>query len=375
MRKIIIPVFTLVLLFGCAGLKRKVVKKIDITIDSPFFKNQFTGFLVVDPISRDTLYNYNSDKYFTPASNTKIFTLYTALNTLPQHIPALKYIEQNDTLYFEGTGDPSFLHHYLKDSTAYHFLKNQSNLALYTNNFLDAEMGPGWAWNDFQWYYSPERSAFPVYGNTAMINDAPEWKVSPTYFTDSVITVKNSWNREKNKNIFYYDREARDTLEIPFNTDVNTLKGILEYSLEKPVTITNKMPEVPKKILYGIHADSLYVRLMQESDNFIAEQLLILASGALTDTLNTKNARRFMLENHLKNLPQEPRWVDGSGLSRYNLFTPQSMVHVLYKLYGQLPKERLYTIFPAGGVSGTLKNWYPGNPEPYIYAKTGTLSN
>ncbi|ASV31767.1 D-alanyl-D-alanine carboxypeptidase [Maribacter cobaltidurans] len=375
MKKTIIPLLLIFLLFSCASLKRKTIKKIDVTLNSSFYRNQFTGFLVIDPISRDTLYNYHSDKYFTPASNTKIFTLYTALKTLPDHIPTLRYTEQNDTLYFEGTGDPSFLHHYLKDSTGFNFLKNRDNLAFYNGNFMDTEWGPGWSWDDFQWYYSPERNAFPVYGNTVMIYDTPEWNISPSYFMDSVNTIRNEWNRERNKNLFYFDKGTKDTLEIPFKSNRNTIKNILETSLNKPITLAKKMPEGPKKTLYGIHADSLYVRLMHESDNFIAEQLLILASGELTDTLNTSNAQRYILENDLKNLPQEPRWVDGSGLSRYNLFTPQSMVYVLNQLYKEVPQERLFSIFPAGGVSGTVESWYGGIEEPYIFAKSGSLSN
>ena len=375
MKKYILLAIIVCLVISCTGIKLKTKKRISRTLNTPLFENQFTGFLVVDPISKDTLYNYNSDKYFTPASNTKIFTLYTALKTLPNHIPTLRYIEQNDTLYFEGTGDPSFLHHYLKDSTGLKFLKSRNKLAFYHGNFMDTQWGPGWSWDDFQWYYSPERNAFPVYGNTVMIYDIPEWNISPSYFRDSVNTIRNEWNREKDKNIFYFDKGVRDTLEIPFITGAKTIKDILEMSLDKPITLAKKMPEGPKKTLYGIHTDSLYVRLMHESDNFIAEQLLILASGELTDTLNTVNAQKYILENDLKNLPQEPRWVDGSGLSRYNLFTPQSMVYVLNQLYREVPQERLFSIFPTAGVSGTLKSWHTENGEPYIFAKSGSLSN
>jgi D-alanyl-D-alanine carboxypeptidase/D-alanyl-D-alanine-endopeptidase (penicillin-binding protein 4) len=102
---------------------------------------------------------------------------------------------------------------------------------------------------------------------------------------------------------------------------------------------------------------------------------LLLASSTLSDSLNSAKARRFVLENHLSDLEQPPSWVDGSGLSRYNLFTPESIVHVLYKLYVEIPKERLFQFFPTGGVSGTLEDWYSGNPEPYLFAKTGSLSN
>ena len=115
--------------------------------------------------------------------------------------------------------------------------------------------------------------------------------------------------------------------------------------------------------------------MMQVSDNFLAEQLLILASSTLSDTLSSAKPRDFMLKNHLSNLRQPPRWVDGSGLSRYNLFTPESLVHVLHQMYDEILQQRLFQLFPAGGVSGTIEEWYPGNSEPYIYAKTGSLGN
>jgi D-alanyl-D-alanine carboxypeptidase/D-alanyl-D-alanine-endopeptidase (penicillin-binding protein 4) len=51
------------------------------------------------------------------------------------------------------------------------------------------------------------------------------------------------------------------------------------------------------------------------------------------------------------------------------------MVFVLHRLYEDLPIERLLALFAAGGVSGTLKEWYGQEGEPYLYAKTGTLAN
>jgi D-alanyl-D-alanine carboxypeptidase/D-alanyl-D-alanine-endopeptidase (penicillin-binding protein 4) len=331
--------------------------------------------LIINVNTKDTLYNKNSHKYFTPASNTKIFTLFAALNSLPDKIPALRYIKQNDTMYVQGTGDPSFLHPYLKDSTALNFLQQQKNIALYTGNFQDSKFGPGWSWEDYQYYYSPERSGFPIYGNVVTISSVPKTTVLPEYFKDSVLRISNKANRDEHRNQFYFGATRTDTLEIPFKTDDSTLKNILEKELNVPLTIVNKMPLGIKQTLYGIPADSLYIRLMHESDNFIAEQLLLLSASETSDTLHTNIAITNTLDNLLPNLQQQPRWVDGSGLSRYNLFTPQSMVHVLERLYLQLPRERLFKIFPSGGVSGTLDNWYKGNRRPYIFAKSGSLGN
>jgi D-alanyl-D-alanine carboxypeptidase/D-alanyl-D-alanine-endopeptidase (penicillin-binding protein 4) len=72
--------------------------------------------------------------------------------------------------------------------------------------------------------------------------------------------------------------------------------------------------------------------------------------------------------------PDPLLWVDGSGLSRYNLFTPRSLVWVLDQVMGLTSMDYITEIFPAGGQSGTLEKWYGSDP-PFIYAKTGTLRN
>ena len=114
---------------------------------------------------------------------------------------------------------------------------------------------------------------------------------------------------------------------------------------------------------------------MIQSDNFIAEQLLLNASSVLSDTLSSKKTINYMLENEFQDLSHVPRWVDGSGLSRYNLFTPNSMVDILNRMYDEYNLTYTLSFFPVGGVSGTLENHYNGMDKPYIYAKSGTLGN
>ncbi|MFS4416903.1 D-alanyl-D-alanine carboxypeptidase [Maribacter sp. 2307ULW6-5] len=371
-----VSVLLLLLAIGCATPKKKIVKVVEKGLNGAFYDHQFTGVLIVDALSKDTLYSKNSKKYFTPASNTKIFTLYTALKALPQHIPALKYLERKDTLYFEGTGDPSFLHTALKDSTALHFLKQKEHLVWVTGNFKDGRFGPGWSWEDYDVRYAPERSALPLYGNLAtLFNVDGSPRAIPTYFRDSIVPEMADVNRLEDRNLFYYDAGRTDTLQVPFKATNKTVHGMLQLALDKPVKLSKEMPPGPKSTLYGSPADSLYTLLMQDSDNFIAEQLLLLAASVWTDTLQSGLARTRVLDGPLGDLPQMPRWVDGSGLSRYNLFTPQSMVHVLDKLLKEVPRERLFRIFPAGGVSGTLKDGYASKDGPYIFAKSGSLGN
>ena len=44
-------------------------------------------------------------------------------------------------------------------------------------------------------------------------------------------------------------------------------------------------------------------------------------------------------------------------------------------MYQEFPLERLLSIFPVGGESGTIADYYRTNGHPFLYAKTGTLSN
>ena len=88
--------------------------------------------------------------------------------------------------------------------------------------------------------------------------------------------------------------------------------------------------------------------------------------------MNDEKVIDTILKTDFKDLPQKPRWADGSGLSRYNLFTPQDFVSILNKMKNEFGIERIKDIFPTGG-EGTLTNYYIADSN-YIYAKTGTLS-
>ncbi len=362
----------LMLLFACKSgqINRKVSKK----LDTHFYENQFTGLLVYNPKTEDTVINYNANKYFTPASNTKIITLYTALQFLPDSIPAFKYYVEADTLNIIGTGDPTFLHTYFKDSTALKMANKYKKVNLIIDNFPEDKFGYGWAWEDYDQYFSPERSSFPMYGNVITVCNNKSLQSIPKALINKVQLSSVKFRRHYNKNEFYYSQDETDTLEIPMVIDTLLIKELWNDIAPNKVSIASYSPN-EMKIAYSIETDSVVKRMMHKSDNFLAEQLLILSSSTLSDTLNSKKTRQRILKNQLNDLKQKPRWVDGSGLSRYNLFTPSTFVYVLNKLYNEVPRERLFNFFPVGGKLGTLKSWYAGNPEPYIYAKSGTLSN
>ena len=362
------------LLFLCTACS-SVRKTLGSQLENDGLSNSFHGLVVMDARSGKTIYDRNGHKYFTPASNTKIVTFYTGVKLLPKNIPTLKYSVSNDTLFVEGTGDPSWLHPHLKDSTAINWLKKQGSVALYNKNTDELRFGPGWAWEDYETYFSPEKTTIPLYGNVATISNVEGLEVSPSLFIDSVEVMKKSFRRNELDNHFYIAPSEQDTLEVPFITGDSLTKQLLEKVLQKQVTLVDHFPGTPKKTLYGMETDSIFKQMLFKSDNFLAEQLLMAASSTISDTLGTKRAITYMLEHDLADLEQQPRWVDGSGLSRYNLFTPRSFVQILQKLYEEVPEERLFGIFPMWGPTSTVEKWEDPSTEPFLFAKSGSFGN
>ena len=111
---------------------------------------------------------------------------------------------------------------------------------------------------------------------------------------------------------------------------------------------------------------------MHRSDNFYAEQSLLLVSNQLFGSLDEKKLIDTILKSDFKSLPQVPKWVDGSGLSPYNNFSTRDFIAILLKMKEEFGMERLKTILPTGG-TGTIKSYYLAD-SGFIFAKTGTLN-
>lgn len=387
--------FASIFLFGsCSGAKKSKSSgplSYDQLIEtSPTFERAYTGFMLFDPSEGKVLYEKNAKRYFTPASNTKIFTLYTSLQILGDSIPGIKYIEKGDSLIFWGTGDPSLRNPGLSENNSLiDFLKNTEKQLYYDPfNFEDTRFGAGWSWDDYYYYYQPEKSSLPYHGNVIKVKkdaEDPYFRVEPGYFSSSFSPNEKIQSRYLKRvsdyNLFEYNPNIQSKKydnEHPFLTSNELLINLLNEASGKNIQLLSA-PLTPsptdKSTIFTTAADTLYRQMMQVSDNFIAEQLLLVCSDQIFDNLNTDQIIEYAVDSLMQGFPDEPVWADGSGLSRYNLFTPRTIVHILHQLYQQLPQERLLHIFPAGGESGTIEDWYQGPSAPYVFAKTGTLSN
>ena len=145
-------------------------------INDTALTNAFIGIAVYDTDTKQFIHQYNSNKYFVPASNTKIPTLYAGLKYLGEKLPGIQYKEQNDTLYLQATGDPTFLHIDYKQHPVFDFLKQQNKpMVMNNHNWKTEALGFGWAWDDYASYYMTERSPMPVYGNSLTVIATTKW--------------------------------------------------------------------------------------------------------------------------------------------------------------------------------------------------------
>lgn len=376
-------------LSGCAHkiTKHKISR---IFNQSGINKDHFTGFALYDQDQQKMIYEANSDKYFTPASNTKLFTFYTALQMLGDSVPGLRYITKNDSLIFWGTGDPALLHSVLKSTKVYDLLKHSPQKLFYSPaNFTGEFYGKGWPYGDYNTYYQAEISGLPLEDHVAVITADAQGKlqIKPAYLQmylqqDTAFHPENyTVKRALLENKFTYPAgsvPANFRQEIPWKTSPDLTLALLQDTLKKPIGLIDMKLPASAKTLYSIAADSVYKQMLWPSDNFVAEQLLLVCASTLSGgILNTQTAINYSQKNFLNDLPDEPQWADGSGLSRYNLFTPRTMVALLQKIANKVGNaQKLHSLLPAGGVSGTLKNTYQTDQGvPFIWGKTGSLSN
>src|SRR5690606_16003269 len=117
--------------------------------------------------------------------------------------------------------------------------------------------------------------------------------------------------------------------------------------------------------------------MLKPSQNGIAETLLRTlgrelrgeGSGAAGAAVADSLFRLWGLD------PAPMRFADGSGLSRYDLVSPELLVGVLSHMRRSPNWELWYAALPVAGVDGTLADRMREPPlRGNVHAKTGTLS-
>ena len=346
---------------------------------SNILQNHLTGLVIYDLNRKEILFNKNGAKYFTPASNTKLLTLYAVLQTLGDSIPWMATREHDGEIIHYPLGDPSFLHPFLPQNhrISNYFLNRYEpgdTVYLSDDHFQDFRFGAGWSWDDHVYYFQSEKSVFPIHANVVrlirngeLIEHDPSWMDVWTGYTDEDFRYRDEYAQ-----VYVVPRDMDSDIYSPIITDRHLI-----YSYFKSLGLFADFVSTPldldsADIVYSMPTHDLCRYYVEESDNLIAEQLLLQCSLHKLGYMNASDIIAHFQENETQFLNPGWNWYDGSGLSRYNLVTPETMVSLLEALIAAHGLETIKDLLPAGGREGSISDWYGYDP-PRVFAKTGTL--
>lgn len=360
----------------------------ELVVRNPVFNEGFTGLRVEDAASGRMLFDFRGDKRFTPASNVKLLTWAVAESLLGDSLTAIEYALRNDTLHLRGSGYPLLLHPDLgqADSLA-NWLVRPGHPLVYHPDSSIARYGPGWSWDDWDYGYVYERTALPVYANRLTLRAHRgnyDREVLPPALTNRVRVEQDRrvpMQRKETDNefrvglapYFYRDTEVRRALI----TGPSLTRELLADGHGVPVRLANGVDSsLCWRPLRVATPDTLLTHMLHYSDNFLAEQLLLMAAYERTGNFDLSIIFPYVADTLMTVMKLDRRqWVDGSGLSRYNQLSPRQLTALLGQLYRDIGPQAMKRRLSRGGGPGTLNRYFTDGPRPYVWAKTGSLRN
>ncbi len=389
---------------------------IDAVINRPLFSRVRWGILVQPLSSGQTLYSRDAQKYFTPASNLKLLTTAAALQQLGANFRIRTSIYQNGNgvLRVVGRGDPSLSDTQLQ--TLAQQLKQkgitQIQRLIADDSYIQGDIvNPTWQWEDVQSDYGAPVSSFILNQNIFSLKLVPQavGKSLQVVWIDpgeakQWRTINQSITIAQNQPTYVnITRELSGTaLRIQGQLTTNSEPSLIDLPVIDPnyyflrrfraALATEKIPLGQTLVVTGgVHQEEiafvespplseLLMETLQNSNNLYAEALLRALAGE-KPRVKTKTSVDVGLEAVKASLTQlgvDPAnyiLVDGSGLSRRNLATPEAFVQTLRGM-ARTPAGYVYRAsLPVAGKIGTLKGRFQNtSAEGIVQAKTGTLT-
>ena len=381
---IVVAVFALSACVTVRGVVRPGSSRAELrhTIDSLTsqvqFRNANWGVLIVNPRTGDTIYSKNAGKLFMPASNMKIITSAAALTLLgPDYTYKTTFLADgpvrdsllDGNLLVIGRGDPTISDNMrgvattimdaLADSVRAHGIRQVTgSLARVGNAFPDSIHGYGWEWDDLGEYYAAGVDEL-------IFNEG----MAPTSLRPPPDTVRDS----------LYSGPAKD----PGTGYLNAFNDAL---VRKHITVeagvADSIMPTPLKmdtlfVFTSLPMRNIIPALMKPSQNQIAE-ILLKTIGLERGGMGTADSARKIVGQQLLLWGVQPDGFairDGSGLSRHDLVSPETLVKVLDRIQQDTAFAAFYNAMPIAGVDGTLKDRMKGTPaEGNVHAKTGSIA-
>ena len=328
----------------------KLHTDIDAVLEEVLFTNASIGIKVVAVETGEVIYEKNSHKLHHPASTTKLFTAATALAKLGSdfqfettlYADSIVKGEVVGNIYLKGRADPVLQPQdivKLADTLLQMGVKSIQDNIVVDETYLDAVWeGPGW-----------------------MRDDRPLWI--------SALSIREV---EPDGNKMSRALACGHLLKTALRE-----KGVHVMGDVVPGTVPSDAYNVAKHLSPPL--PDILKLMNKPSDNWIAELVFKTIGAEVMGEPGTWKKGREAIAEFLGEIMDEPlahRFVDGSGLSRYNLLNAELLTKLLIYMYHnfELMPEFLASL-PIAGVDGTLKNRMQGvSTEKVLRAKTGTLS-
>jgi len=407
---------------------------IDSLVTQSEFRNSHFGVLIVDPENGDTLYSLNAGKLFMPASNMKIVTGATSLAQLgPDYTYRTEFAiagtVKRDTLHgaliVTGRGDPSISDHMrgsamtplydVADSLKAHGIKAiTGDVKAGVDVFPDTTIGFGWSWDDLgedygagvdALYFNEGFGLAIVHGKAGGEPDSVRTLPAHSYPTVWIVLSANparldtgelrlDLNSERN-NLQLRGRlkTAVDTLIYVYPNQREAYISALREALASrgiamprknsgiSTTLTDVKSATQITPLFTLHSPPLreiLSALEKPSQNQIAE-ILYKTLGLEKTGVGSADSGRVVIERQLAAWGAQPDGYlirDGSGLSRYDYLSPETIVRVLDKIRADTAFHVFYDALPIAGVDGSLEHRMLGTAAVgKIHAKTGSIAN
>ena len=393
--------------------------KIDAIANRAEFSRSRWGILIQPLSSTTTLYSRDAQKYFIPASNVKLLTTAAALQKLGANfrIETSVYSGENGNLYIAGRGDPSLAEAQLQDLAQQ--LKrrgiSQVNELIGDDSYFQGNaVHPNWEWEDAQAGYGAPINSLMFNQNAIELILSPQAIGQPLKVTFAQPKLTNQW-RIENKSVTVGQNES-EFIEVgrDFGQPMLQVRGNLRVGAESEsayVAVVNPAHHFLQQFQQSLEAEGIAVKQAlvvsnsrnltqklatiesppmaelvketnRESNNVYAEVLLRLLGkvtgkmpGPQEDTMEVGLQELKTTLTQLGVNPDSYVLVDGSGLSRHNLISPEALVQTL-RLMANSPLGSVYRAsLPVAGESGTLKNRFNTPNRVILQAKTGTLSS
>jgi serine-type D-Ala-D-Ala carboxypeptidase/endopeptidase (penicillin-binding protein 4) len=403
-----------------------LAKKIEELIEKSEFSNARWGVFVVSLKDGRVLVARDAQKLFTPASAQKILTSVVALEKLGANfrwqtrVLAEKQIEDgaiNGDLILYGQGAPDFstegVEQLISQLQSKGLRKIKGNVVGDESYFRGDAFGDGWAWNDLQWYYGAEASALSINRNQTEItlqNGSPKATNAYMQISGKIEPNQNGeaesigLQRELGSNKVHVwgkgkNLDVRVAVESPALWSAQIFKEALEkkgIAVEGEARAANWRTENKPNVdnfseLAKVESQTLgeIIRYMNKHSVNLYAELILRTLGkkfgeeAPDESAKTQKTRgddaagaavlRKWLEEKGVILQETETIRDGSGLSRLNFVTPETLGRALIAASQMKASETFRNSLPVAGTDGTLAGRL-GNARGKIMAKTGSIA-